>query len=165
MIQDKRQIQIRSSPEMIFEFIEAMPNKFPVYKILERRAFLFLRILFVDGLRRAIQAVSEEKPDDVLILNVGDSIGPFTLTELVKPFRYWFTLKSLFFNCRTGYTIRAKGGMTTLNLDIVAENPRFMEKAWWLFIKPLHGILANTVLRVIKESLERPGDQCSSISK
>ncbi len=151
MIQDKRQIKINSSPEIIFNLIETMPNKFPIYSILETKPFLFLRILLVDGLRSAIRAAKIDKPDDVLILNIGDSLGPFTLTELEKPFKYWFTLRSFFFNCGTGYSLTANGNMTTLNFDLIAENPNFMEKVWWFFIKPLHGIFANKVLRIIKE--------------
>ena len=100
MIQDKRQIQIKSSPEIIFELIETMPNKFPIYKIMETKPFFFLRILFVDGWRTAIETVGRDKPDDVLILNIGESMGPFTLTESENPFKYWFTLRSSFFNCR-----------------------------------------------------------------
>ena len=100
MIQDRREIQIESSPETIFDLIDKMPNKFPVYRILETKPFFFFRILFVNGFKAAIEAVSIEKPDDVLILNVGDTMGPFTLTEKEKPIRYWFTLKSFFLIAR-----------------------------------------------------------------
>lgn len=159
MIQDQRQIQIRSSPEAVFDFINKMPNKFPVYSFLETRPFFFLRMLFVDGLRGAVQAIRQEKLDDnAWILNVGDSMGPFTLIESVRPVRYWFALESFFFNCRTGYSIRTEGSMTTVNFDIVAENPRFGEKVWWVLIKPFHGILANEVLRVLKEKIEGEAD-------
>ena len=143
MIQDKREIQIKSSPEIVFDLIEKMPNKFPIYKILETKLSFFLRMLFVDGLRTAIKAVGIEKPDDVLILKIGDSMGPFTLIESEKPFKYWFTLKSFFFNCRTGYSLSTNGNMTTLYFDLVSENPGFMEKVWWFFIKPFHGIFAD----------------------
>ena len=57
MIQDRRETQIQSTPEIIFDIIENMPIKFPVYKILETKPFLFLRILFVDGFKAAMQAV------------------------------------------------------------------------------------------------------------
>jgi hypothetical protein len=49
MIQDKRNIQIKSSPEIVFDLIETMPNKFPIYKILETKPSVFLRLLLVDG--------------------------------------------------------------------------------------------------------------------
>jgi hypothetical protein len=128
MIQDMRQIRIESSPERIFECIAKMPNKFPVWRILETKPFLFPRLLLVDGFRAAMEAVRVEKPDDAVTLNVGDSMGPFTLTDSVRPFRHWFTLESMFFKCRTGYTIRTQGGITTLNFDIIAENPGFLER-------------------------------------
>ncbi len=159
MIQDKRQIQIKSSPEIIFSLIQTMPNKFPIYKILETKPFFFLRALFVDGLGAAIKAVGMEKPDDIMILNVDDSMGPFTLTESEQPVKYWFTLRSLFFNCRTGYSLSAHNSMTILNFDLIAEKPNTMEKVWWFFIKPFHGIFANKVLRVIKERVESQGEQ------
>ncbi|MDX2440934.1 MAG: hypothetical protein QNK40_10340 [Desulfobacterales bacterium] len=82
MIQDQKQIDINSPPEKIFGLIESMPNKFPVYKILETKPFFFLRLLFVDGLRAAVEVLSIEKSNDLLVLNVGDSMGPFQLTEL-----------------------------------------------------------------------------------
>jgi hypothetical protein len=154
MIQDQKQIDINSPPEKIFGLIESMPNKFPVYKILETKPFFFLRLFFVDGLRAAIEAVNIEKANDTLVLNIGDSMGPFQLTELEKPLKYWFTLKSLFFNCRTGYSLNSKGNMTTLYFDLVAEYPGLREKVWWFFVKPIHGLLANKVLKVIKDKVE-----------
>ena len=64
MIQDQKQINIDALPEKVFGLIETMPNKFPVYKILESKPFFFMRIIFVDGLRAAIKAVSVERPND-----------------------------------------------------------------------------------------------------
>ena len=29
-----------------------------------------------------------------------------------------------------------------------------MEKIWWVFVKPIHGVLAKKVLRVVKEKVE-----------
>ena len=154
MIQDQKKIDINSPPEKIFGFIETMPNKFPVYKILEAKPFFFVRLLFVDGLRAAIEAMNIENPNDALVLNVGDSMGPFQLTELEKPLKYWFTLKSFFFNCRTGYSLSSKGNITTLYFDLIAEDPGLTEKVWWFFVKPIHGLLANKVLKVIKGNVE-----------
>ena len=150
MIQDQKQINIDALPEKVFGLIETMPNKFPVYKILEAKSFFFLRILLVDGLRAAIKAVGVEKPHGLLVLHIGDSLGPFQLTKLEKPFKYWFTLRSFFFNCRTGYSLTKFGNMTILNFNLIAENPRLREKVWWFFIKPIHGMLTNKVLNVIK---------------
>ncbi len=154
MIQDQKHIDINSPPERIFGLIETMPNKFPVYKILEARPFFFVRLLFVDGLRAAVKAMSIEKPNDSLVLNLGDSMGPFKLTELEKPSKYGFTLRSFFFNCRTGYSLSSKRNMTTLYFDLIAEDPGLMEKVWWFFVKPIHGLLANKVLKVIKGKVE-----------
>ena len=154
MIQDKRHILIKSSPGQIFNLIDTMPNKFPVYKIFETKPILFLRILLVDGFRSAIEAVGATKPDKVLFLTVGDSIGPFTLTESERPYRYWFTLKSFFFNCKTGYSLSRQDNFTALSFDLISENPTFFEKAWWFFVKPIHGLLADKVLSVIKKKVE-----------
>ena len=68
MIQDKRNIQIKSSPEIVFDLIETMPNKFPIYKILETKPFVFLRLLLVDGLRSAIGAMHINKTDDIFVI-------------------------------------------------------------------------------------------------
>jgi hypothetical protein len=155
MIQDKREIRIESSPETIFDIIDRMPNKFPVHKILEIKPFLFLRVLFVDGFRAANNAASIERPKDELILDVGDRMGPFTLTEKEKPIKYRFTLKSFFFNCQTGYSLRYDGSETILYFELVAENPRFNEKVWWFFFKPFHWIFANKALSVIKEKTDK----------
>ena len=154
MIQDIRQIQIKASPERIYRFIETTPIKFPIYRFLETKSFLFLRILFVDGLRSAIEAVNIDRPDDVLILKVGDSMGPFTLTEAVKPYKYWFTIKSFFINCETGYLIHSNRCTTILHFHTIMENPKFREKVWWFLIKPIHIVFANKVLRIIKEKVE-----------
>lgn len=154
MIQDNRQIEIESFPETVFSLIETMPNKFPIYTILEAQPFFFLRVLLVDGLRTAIAAAKMDRSNCVLILSIGDSIGPFTLTESERPFIYWFALRSFFFNCRTGYSLSAKGNATTLSFQVIAENPSFLERVWWLSTKPFHLIFTNKLLMVIKEKAE-----------
>ncbi len=154
MIQDQRHIIINAPPEKVFALIETMPNKFPVYKLLETKAIFFLRALLVDGLRSASKTTKIEKPNGIVVLQVGDSIGPFELTEVEKPFKYWFTLKSFFFNCRTGYTLSTNETNTTLNFDIVADNPRPVEKLYWFFVKPIHLLMAKKVLKVIKDKVE-----------
>lgn len=154
MIQHKKNIVINSSPEKVFQLIETMPNKFPVYKILEIKPFLFLRLLLVDGFGEAVKAMNIEKEKNVLVLKVGDSIGPFKLTEFKRPYEYGFTLESYFFNCLTGYSLSNNGNTTILNFDLVAESPRLREKVYWFFIKPVHGLLAGKVLKVIKQKSE-----------
>jgi hypothetical protein len=132
-IQDKRHVIIKTSPGRLFDFIETMPNKFPVCKILETKPIFFLRILLVDGFRSAIEAMGVNEPDHALILAIGDSLGPFTLTESARPYRYRFTLKSFFFNCKTGYSLSFQDHSTALSLDLIAENPTFFERLWWFF--------------------------------
>jgi hypothetical protein len=154
MIQDKRQIQINAPSHVVFDLIERMPNKFPVYKLLEAKPFFFIRILLVDGLHSAWEATRSQRPDDVLKLNIGDTMGPFTLTGIERPMKYCFSLKSLFFNCQTGYFLYSKDGVTELSFDLIAENPTYKEKIWWFVFKPFHGLFANKVLNVIKEKAE-----------
>jgi len=57
MLQDQRTIEINTPPEQVYKHIETMPNKFPIYKILETRPFFFLRIALVDGIRTAVSIV------------------------------------------------------------------------------------------------------------
>jgi len=154
LIRDHRQITINAPPEKVFDLIETMPNKFPVYRILETKPFFFLRVLLVDGLRSAVKAAGFEKPMDIQVLHVGDSMGPFELTEVEKPSKYWFTLNSFFFNCRTGYTLNADEAGTKLNFILVADNPGSAEKLYWLLIKPVHILLARKVLKVIRKKVE-----------
>jgi hypothetical protein len=153
MIKDRRKIRIDSSPEIIFDVIDKMPNKFPVYKILETKPFLFLRIFLVDGFKAAMASAKIEKPEETLILNVGDTIGPFTLKTKNKPLTYWFSLESFFFNCQTGYSLSYNGSESTLCFDLIAENPNVKERIWWLLFKPFHSIFANKALRVIKSKI------------
>jgi hypothetical protein len=154
MIQDKRQIRIKAPSHAIFDLIDRMPNKFPIYSFLEAKPFFFIRILLVDGLSAAWEAARLIRPDVVLKLSVGDTMGPFTLTEFERPTKYWFSLKSLFFDCQTGYSLHFKDSVTELSFDLIAENPTFKERIWWFIFKPFHGLLANKVLNVIKEKIE-----------
>ena len=146
MIKDRRQIQINATPEDVFSLIETMPNKFPVYKIMETKPIFFLRALFVDGLRSAVQTIKMNKPTEKVVLQIGDAMGPFELTEIEKPFKYLFTLTSFFFNCQTGYILSVNESKTMLNFILVADNPKTMEKIYWLAIKPFHLLLAKKVL-------------------
>jgi len=154
MIKDKRQIQIKAPSHAIFDLIDRMPNKFPIYRFLESKPFFFIRILLVDGLSSSWKAAKLRRADDVLKLNVGDTMGPFTLTEFGRPTKYWFSLKSLFFDCQIGYSLHSKDGVTELSFDLFAENPNFKERIWWFIFKPFHGLFANKVLHVIKEKTE-----------
>ena len=154
MIQDKRQIRINASREKVFDLIETMPNKFPVHNLMEIKPFFFLRLLLVDGLRGACEAVSIKNRGGELMVKNGESMGPFRLAEYEKPSKYWFNLRSLFFKCGTGYTLNGRENFTILSLDLIAENPGVMEKAWWVLFKPFHVLFAQKALRVIKANVE-----------
>ena len=155
MIINRHFVLIEETPERVFFLIERMPNKFPVYRILETKPFIFIRMLLVDGFKTAVKLSKYNKSTSDMILNIGDGFGPFTLTELKNPNKYWFTLKSLFFNCQTGYIIEQQGQKTQLSLDIIADNPSKAERFWWFFIKPIHGIMSRKVLKEIKNRVNQ----------
>jgi predicted rRNA methylase YqxC with S4 and FtsJ domains len=144
----------------VFELIETMPNKFPTFKFLDNRLFLFFRLALVDGFRPALKIVFDKdlwievKRGNPFVLKTGASFGPFTLTLLEKPAKYIFTLNSFFFNCKTGYSLKSDSKGTVLTFDLAAKNPGLMEKIWWFFVKPIHAILANKVLKRIKKEAE-----------
>ena len=48
MIKDNRTIEIKATPTQVFNFLETTPNKFPIFKILETRQFLFIRYSCLD---------------------------------------------------------------------------------------------------------------------
>lgn len=154
MFLNKKSIIINSPPDKVFDVIETMPNKFPVYRILEAKPFFFLRLLFTDGFKTARKVRTFNKPENSYILNIGDRMGPFRLSEAVKPFKYWFSVESFFINCGTGYLLTGENNITRLNFDITAENFSFKEKVYWSFIKPVHSILAGKSLKIIKEKAE-----------
>ena len=159
MIHDQRTIEIKASPERVFKQLEI--NPFPTFRILDTKPFFFLRITLVDGIRTGIRMASDKRLRQKMIepLAVGSSIGPFTLTEKERPSRYYMTLTSLFFNCKTGYSLRSTAHGSTLSFDIIAENPKFGERIWWFFIKPIHVLLAHNALRTIRKKAEHSGNR------
>ena len=106
MINNYRTIKINNTQLKVFELIETMPNKFPTFEILDNKVFLFFRLALVDGLRSALRIIFDKnlwieiKKGKPLVLNRGESLGPFTLTLVEKPAIYMFTLNSFFFNCK-----------------------------------------------------------------
>jgi hypothetical protein len=155
MIQDRRRLVLKASSQVVFDVIERMPNKFPIYGFMEKGPFFFLRILLVDGFGSARAAARLSRPEKELRLEIGDTLGPFTLIESEKPTRYWFSLNAVFFECRTGYSLSPLDGGTELCFDLIAENPTFVERLWWLAFKPFHVLFADKVLQVIKEKTEQ----------
>lgn len=154
MIQDRRKIEIRASSQDIFDLIDSMPNKFPIYRFLEAKPFFFFRMLLVDGLSSAWKASKLDRAFNEK-LSVGDKMGPFTLTRFERPRKYQFSLRSFFFNCQTGYSLSAISYGTELRFDLIAENPTLKEKVWWFLFKPFHGLFAKKVLHVIKGRVEQ----------
>jgi hypothetical protein len=155
MIQNQHSIKINASPEKVFRLIETMPNKFPVYKILETKPFVFIRMLFTDGFSSAVKAMFIDIAKKSHMLNIGDSYGPFKLIEIIKPARYLFDVDSFFMKYQTGYILTSDGkNNTKLNFEITAGDLLPSEKVYWLFVKPIHHLLAKKALRVIKEKAE-----------
>ncbi len=151
---DQKYIYINSPQEKVFELIETMPNKFPVYKLLETKPFFFIRILLTGGFFSALKAMRFNMKIDSLVLNIGEFMGPFKLIEFERPLKYWLSLELFFMNCQTGYLLSANGEKTKLNFDITVEELRLIEKIWWFFIKPFHHLLADKVLKNIKAKAE-----------
>lgn len=153
-IYHQKTILIDAAPEHVFDIIYTMPKKFPVYRLMETRPFLFIRLLLVNGPRPAIEGVKTGLPADMLELKPGDAMGPFTLSECERPSRYMFTLRSLFFDCTTGYTIEGQDGKTSLQFELDADDPSLAEKTWWFFVKPVHVLFGRKVLKNIKRMAE-----------
>ena len=155
MISDQRTIEIKVSPEQVFKQIET--NPFPTFRILNTKPFFFLRITLIDGIRTGIRLAFDKNLNREMTepVELGSSWGPFLLTEIERPSRYYFTLKSLFFNCKTGFSLHSIATGTMLSLEIIAEDPTFREKIWWFFIKPIHILLAYKVLKTIRKEAER----------
>ncbi len=154
MINNQHKIEIDATPKVVFAQIEK--NPFPTFKLLETRPFLFIRLALVDGLRAgakiAFSGDLSEKMNEPLKL--GTSMGPFKVTEVEKGKMFYFTLKSFFFNCKTGFSINEIENGSLLTFDIFADKLKMREKIYWFLIKPIHGILARRVLRVHKKTSE-----------
>lgn len=156
MINDQHLIKIEASADQVFKQIEIEP--FPTFNILNTRPFLFLRIALIDGIKTAVRVTSDKdlSKKKAEPIKLGTSMGPFTLTEYERPKKYYFTLKSLFFNCRTGFFLNDTTHGSLLRFDIIAENPSSSEKFWWFFIKPIHALMAHKVLKTIQQRAEHP---------
>ncbi len=155
MIEDRLHIHIDGTPAEIFDYIDMMPNKFPVYKLMETKPFLFIRMMLTDGFAAARKVMKVDFTADELKMDEGDLFGPFTLTERTRPQTYIFQLQSLFFNCRTGYDIIQQNDHTELRFDLTAATPSTKEKIWWFMAKPVHRLFGNKVLLTIKENVEK----------
>ena len=155
MINDQRTIEIKVSPEQVFKQIET--NPFPTFRILNTRPFVFLRIALIDGIRTGIRLAFNNDLNREMTepIELGSSLGPFILTEIERPSRYYYTLESLFFNCKAGFSLHPTANGTMLSLEAIAEDPTLREKIWWFLIKPIHILLAHKVLKTIRKKAER----------
>jgi hypothetical protein len=147
MITHRRSLEIAAPPERVFASIETDP--FPTFAILDTKPFLFIRLALLDGISAARRALAARpgSQDEVPPLELGTVMGPFTVTTKKPPREFHFTLKSFFFNCRTGFSLCPTDGGTLVHFDTVAESPSRDERFWWFFIKPVHALLARRVLR------------------
>jgi hypothetical protein len=167
MIKDQRSIEIAAPPEAVFAHICAMANKFPTFRLFETRPFFFIRMALVDGFRTAWRTIRD--PELITHLGrqkapplaLGDTMGPFTLTEISPPERYMFTLESFFICCQTGYVLRPTGTGTLLVFDMVAERPTRGERIWWFLFKPMHALMAWKVLRTIEQDVPKAVEEGS----
>jgi hypothetical protein len=155
MINDQRTIEIKASLDKVFKQIET--NPFPTYGMLNTKPFFFLRITLIDGIRTGIRLAFDKNLNREMTepVALGSSLGPFILTEIERPSRYYFTLKSLFYNCITGFNLHSTDNGTLPNLAIIAEDPTFRANTWWFFVKPIHILLAYKVLKTIQKEVER----------
>lgn len=160
MLYDSRSIEILAPPESVFGHIATRPNKFPTFKWLDTTPFLFVRIALVDGIGSALRTLSDPAFRDRKLdeakkpLEVGSTMGPFKLTEVIENERYYFELNSLFIRCRTGYVLSRTNRGTRLVMEIVADDLLLREKLYWYLIKPFHIVLGNQVLKVLKSEVE-----------
>ncbi|HOT46806.1 MAG TPA: hypothetical protein PLC28_18130, partial [Spirochaetota bacterium] len=98
-----RTIEIRATPEQVYEYIETMPDKFPTFRLFDTKPLLFLRIAMVDGMKSALKVIRDDSHWQVRTmkeaepLTIGSTFGPFTIIEAKKPEKYYFSLNSFFF--------------------------------------------------------------------
>ncbi|MBN2079959.1 MAG: hypothetical protein JW838_13415 [Spirochaetes bacterium] len=157
---DERSIYVEKDAEAVFEHIETMPSKFPTFAVLETRPFLFVRLALVDGIRSAWKVItnrdfiSELHGKVMKRLEIGSSMGPFTLSVVERPDRYYFEIDSFFFSGETGYRVVPAEGGCRVWFDCRSDGKRRIDRAWWRIIRPIHIFLAKKVLRALKRDVE-----------
>lgn len=155
-----RTIEIRATPEQVYEYIETMPDKFPTFRLFDTRPLLFLRIALVDGTQSALKVIRDESyrrdrlKKETEPLLIGSTFGPFTFIEAKKPEKYYFSLNSFFFEGETGYKIFPGARGAILHFDLSTDTAKVFQIAWIRAIMPVHCILAGIVLRNIKKGVE-----------
>ncbi len=155
-----RTIEIRATPEQVYEYIETMPDKFPTFRLFDTKPLLFLRIAMVDGMKSALKVIRDDSHWQVRTmkeaepLTIGSTFGPFTIIEAKKPEKYYFSLNSFFFKGVTGYTIVPGVQGAILHFDLRTDTAKAFQIVWIHAVMPVHHILARIVLGNIKAGVE-----------
>lgn len=161
MIEASHSIWIDATAEEVYGHIESMPNKFPVFKALEKWPLLGVRIFLIGGFKRGIKIMffksyyEMAKDSMKQPLAVGGSFGPFVLTEAVRGRKYYFLLRTMLFNLKAGYLMDPEGSGSRLSLALASGNPSLVQRIYWPFVRPMHFILAKKTLSVIKRDVEK----------
>jgi hypothetical protein len=159
-IYDRRQIYIFAGNEEVYEYIDSMPQKFLTAKFLDTKLILSIRIALTNGLKTGARVLTEKGFYENITNNgikhseTGASLGLFTLIEADAGKKYFFSVNSPFFKGTTGYILLQSGDRTLLCFDTISESPTAKEIIWWYLVKPFHIILANLVLKNIKNGIE-----------
>ncbi len=161
MIESSHSIWIDASAEEVYGHIESMPNKFPVFRALERWPLLAVRIFLIGGFKRGIKILFSKSYYRMAISNmkkplaIGGSFGPFVLTEAEVGRKYFFSLRTVLFNLNAGYLMDSEGRGSRLSLALTSDNPNMAQRFYWLFVRPMHNILAKKTLSVIRKDVEK----------
>lgn len=161
MIEASHSIWIDATAEEVYGHIESMPNKFPVFKALEKWPLLGVRIFLIGGFKRGIKIMFSKsyyemaKGNMKKPLAVGGSFGPFVLTEAERERKYFFSLRTLLFNMSAGYLMGPEGSGARLSLALASDNPSLVQRTYWPLVRPMHYILAKKTLSVIKRDVEK----------
>lgn len=161
MIECSHSIKVNAGVQQLYEHIEKMPNKFPVFRVLERWPFLAMRVFFIGDFWSGVRMLCS--PNHVRYarkrmarpLAPGDSYGPFRLVETVEGEKYFFSLDTSFFRLDAGYVLEPAAGGAVLRLDLVSANPNQLQRMYWSIVRPAHNLLARKTLRIIKEDVEK----------
>ncbi len=99
-ITGRRTIEICARKEQVFDYIDAMPMKFPTLKVLDTRPFLLLRISLVGAHGAGFRAAFDKGYRNRITekgsahSGPGTSFGPFMLAEIARPNRIVFAIDS-----------------------------------------------------------------------
>jgi len=161
MITDSQSTIIKSTPKDVYMHIAQRGNKFPVFKLLDMRPFLALRLIGVGDLKKGFTILlkgniyKKEGQERGRPLAIGDNYGPFKLIEAIDSHKYFFELKTNMFNLETGYTLTSHENDTLLSFDLISDDPTLLQRLYWRFpTKPLHQLLARKVVNELKKEIE-----------